>query len=69
MSLGERAYKCRDCRLWNDGIGYPEDQEFITYLLPNGMKLSVPGVGDIPLHSEFVLCPTHLKETDDAVPA
>ena len=59
LDLDREIARCRNCRLWCDGAGWPEDQEFEIWTLPNGMTLGVPGVGQIPLHSDYVPCETH----------
>jgi hypothetical protein len=62
---GQELYHCPKCRLWNDGIGFPEGQDFEIWTLPNGMTMTIPGVGTVPLHSDFVPCDDHkaqLKE-------
>lgn len=64
-ALGREAYACRDCRLWQDGLGFPVDQEFTTWYLPTG-SMTIGGAS-FPLTSEFVLCSTHEAKAEEIV--
>jgi hypothetical protein len=48
--------------LENDPLAY-EGRLFVT--IPNGMSLNVPGVGAIPLWTEFVVCSRHARTYPD----
>ena len=59
--IEEAVRQCGDCRIWDDGKGFPEGEEFIVWTFRNGMTLDF-GTGPIPLHSDYVLCPIHTTE-------
>jgi hypothetical protein len=65
-SLDQEIYKCRDCRVWEDGHGFCPNTTHHVVLIRNGMTLSW-GNGSAPLHTEMALCPAHLIKWNEAV--
>ena len=65
MLADEELYACADCRTFD-----PDNQRSvlerleagwdpIVWTIRSGMTLGVPGVGDIPLHTQIVACAQH----------
>lgn len=70
-ALIQEVLHCRDCHVWD-----PENQPSVLRqlqqdphcydnrviaCLPNGMSLSLPMGGSVPLHTDFVLCDKHAE--------
>jgi hypothetical protein len=65
-------YSKDHCRVWDPDSQPSVQRELelnpnayadrIFFTIQNGMSLTVPGVGAIPLHTDMMLCERHAKE-------